>query len=65
MTMQTTLVRVTTPMPDREPLIWHFKALTTDQQEALRWVRSSGEVLPEATVEVVSALLARPPGEGG
>jgi hypothetical protein len=54
--MQTTLVRVTTPMPpDREPLIWHFKALTTDEQEALRWVRSNREVLPQATVEVVPA----------
>jgi len=51
--MQTTLVRVTTTTPDGEQLIWHFRALTSDEQEALRWVRSNPHVLPQASVEVV------------
>jgi hypothetical protein len=51
--MQSTLVRVTTPMPNGEPLVWHCNCLTADQQEALGWIRSHSHVVPGAVVEVV------------
>lgn len=52
--MQTTTVRVTTPMPvGKEPLVWHFDLMTGNPTEAIRWAKAAPQVLPHATVEVV------------
>jgi hypothetical protein len=52
--MQTTTVRVTTPMPSgKEPLVWHFDLMTANPAEAIRWTKATPQVLPHAIVEVV------------
>ena len=55
--MQTTKIRVTTPMPEgKPPQVWHFDLMTGNPAEAIRWAKSAPQVLPHVTVEVVAAV---------
>jgi hypothetical protein len=47
------IVRITTPTGTDEPLIWEFKMLTLDRDQAIRWGRDYQHTLPVATVEAV------------
>jgi hypothetical protein len=51
--MRTTLVRVTTPMAKGDDLVWHFRLVTEDEQQALRWIRANPQVVEAATAEVI------------
>lgn len=53
--MKTTKIRVTTPVPGKEPLVWHFNLMTGNPAEAIRWAKATPQVLPSAIVEVVGA----------
>ncbi|MGM4905949.1 hypothetical protein AB8B21_07285 [Tardiphaga sp. 866_E4_N2_1] len=57
--MQTTKVRVTTPMPEgKAPIVWHLELMTANPAEAIRWTKAAPQVLPHATVEVVEQAAA-------
>lgn len=52
--MQTTKVRVTTPIGEgKPPMVWHLELMTANPAEAIRWTKSTPQVLPHATVEVL------------
>ena len=53
--MKTTKIRVTTPVPGKEPQVWHFDLMTGNPAEAIRWAKAAPQVLPSALVEVVGA----------
>ncbi|WP_441242570.1 hypothetical protein [Tardiphaga sp. 768_D3_N2_1] len=53
--MKTTKIRVTTPVPGKEPQVWHFDLMTGNPTEAIRWAKAAPQVLPSALVEVVGA----------
>lgn len=52
--MKTTKIRVTTPVPGKEPQVWHFDLMTGNPTEAIRWAKAAPQVLPSAIVEVVA-----------
>lgn len=57
--MQTTKVRVTTPMPEgKPPLVWHLELMTANPAEAIRWTKAAPQVLAHATVEIVDQIAA-------
>jgi hypothetical protein len=57
--MQTTKVRVTTPMSEgKPPMVWHLELMTANPAEALRWTKAAPQVLAHATVEVVGQAAA-------
>jgi hypothetical protein len=47
------LVRITTPMPDGDSLVWELKMATPCRTTAIQWARGYQHTLPSATVEAI------------